>query len=163
VQFQKQWRKYQARILKQLEKHLDDNKLHVVAAPGSGKTILELEVLRRLDKPTLILVPTITIKNQWIDRFIELFLAPGLPLPDWISSSIRNPRFLTVSTYQALHSAYEGTADEISEGESEEQPAQLTEEELSKISASKRKRNEFIQSLRNAHIQTLVVDEAHHL
>ncbi|NIP37397.1 MAG: DEAD/DEAH box helicase family protein, partial [Thermoplasmata archaeon] len=74
ARFQGQWRPYQARVLKELEAHLDDNKLHVVAAPGSGKTILGLEVMVRLDRPTLILSPTTAIKEQWVDRFVEWFL-----------------------------------------------------------------------------------------
>ena len=55
AEFRRPWRDYQARVLEELEQHLDDNLLHIVAAPGSGKTVLGLEVMRRLSKPTLIL------------------------------------------------------------------------------------------------------------
>ena len=47
--------------------HLRDDKLHVVAAPGAGKTTLGIEVISRLNRPALILCPTNTIKNQWKD------------------------------------------------------------------------------------------------
>ena len=34
------------RVLQELKEHLDDARLHVVAAPGAGKTVLGLEVIR---------------------------------------------------------------------------------------------------------------------
>jgi superfamily II DNA or RNA helicase len=52
MKFRFPWRSYQARVLAELDIHLDDRHLHVVAAPGSGKTILGLEVMARLGKPT---------------------------------------------------------------------------------------------------------------
>ena len=51
-----------------MERHLDDDRLHVVAAPGAGKTTLSLEVFRRLGKPALVLTPTLTIRDQWLLR-----------------------------------------------------------------------------------------------
>jgi superfamily II DNA or RNA helicase len=110
VRFQYTWRSYQARVLEELERFLDDDHLHVVAAPGSGKTVLGLEVMRRLNRPTLILAPTITIRNQWIDRLVHLFLPEGATRPDWVSTDVRRPRLLTVVTYQALHMAHTGHA-----------------------------------------------------
>jgi len=64
IKFKYEWRRYQKRVLDELEGHLDDNHLHVIAPPGSGKTVLELEVALRLNKPTLIFAPTVAIKNQ---------------------------------------------------------------------------------------------------
>ncbi len=96
------WRAYQAEVLRGLEDHLEDRKLHVVAAPGAGKTVVGIEVLRRIGKPTLILAPSIAIRNQWVDRLTELFL-PDRHLPDWISKDLKAPGLVTVSTYQALH------------------------------------------------------------
>jgi len=89
--FKYPWRSYQERVLSESQEHLVDNRLHIVAAPGSGKTVLGLEVIRRLNKPTLILVPTLTLRDQWIDRFVTLFLPEGSECPDWISTDIRNP------------------------------------------------------------------------
>ena len=65
MKFSGTWRSYQQKVLDNLQRHLSDEKLHIVAAPGAGKTILGLEVIRRIGKPCLILAPTITIKNQW--------------------------------------------------------------------------------------------------
>ncbi len=38
------WRTYQEKFLSQFESHIHDNHLHVIAPPGSGKTILGLEI-----------------------------------------------------------------------------------------------------------------------
>ena len=74
LHFNGSWRSYQKRILDQLELHLRDKKLHVVAAPGAGKTTLGIEVISRLNHPTMILCPTNTIKNQWKERICSSFL-----------------------------------------------------------------------------------------
>jgi hypothetical protein len=46
--FRKTWRVYQSRLLDHIDGYLQNNRLHLVAAPGSGKTVLGLEVIRRL-------------------------------------------------------------------------------------------------------------------
>ena len=119
IKFKYDWRKYQERVLDELEGHLDDNHLHIIAPPGSGKTVLGLEVALRLDKPTLVFAPTVAIRNQWIQRFCELFLQVKQK-PDWISRDIKNPQFLTVATYQALHAACSGADLDEEQEESEE-------------------------------------------
>ena len=72
IKFKGKWRTYQKRVLDELDKHLDDSRLNVVAAPGAGKTTLGIEVLKRLNNPALILAPTITIKNQWKQRMSDI-------------------------------------------------------------------------------------------
>ena len=71
ITFKYSWRKYQQRVLDDLQEHLQDGHLHIVAPPGSGKTVLGLEVALRLNKPTLILAPTLAIRNQWVQRFCD--------------------------------------------------------------------------------------------
>ena len=73
-QFIYPWRTYQERFLKDFQDHIADDHLHVVAPPGSGKTVLGLEMMRRVDKCTLVLAPTITIRNQWEERMFECFI-----------------------------------------------------------------------------------------
>src|ERR1700747_3742844 len=101
--FRKNWRVYQSRLLDHLDRYLENKRLHLVAAPGSGKTVLGLEVIRRVNQATLVLAPTITIRDQWIDRLVELFLPPDNGRPAWVSNDLKTPAFLTVATYQALH------------------------------------------------------------
>ncbi|WP_420335179.1 DEAD/DEAH box helicase [Roseibium sp.] len=143
MRFQATWREYQERVLTNLDSHLDDDSLHIVAAPGSGKTVLGLEVMRRIGKPAVILAPTITIRNQWIDRLVSMFLPGGTKAPDWISKDIRSPGYLTVITYQALHAAY---------ANAEEEPGSLPAVSVN-----------FVEALQRQGVEVLVLDEAHHL
>lgn len=154
IKFKYSWRSYQQRVLDELDEHLDDNHLHVIAPPGSGKTVLGLEVMLRLNKPTLILAPTRAIRNQWIDRFCALFLETD-QRPDWISDSIKEPRFVTVSTYQGLHAACTGSL-EIDESEEEEELEQDDELKNTNI-------QQVIALLQEQGMGTIVIDEAHHL
>jgi len=154
MRFQYPWRPYQERILQELRKYLDDSRLHIVAAPGSGKTILGLEVILRLNRPTLIFTPTIAIKNQWIDRFVTHFI-PDQQRPSWISDNIKEPQFLTVSTYQGLYSATSGLNEEFEEPEEEKKKEKPKKGSIQKI--------DIISLLKNQNISTIIVDEAHHL
>ena len=134
IQFKYPWRTYQQRVLDELNTHLEDNHLHLIAPPGSGKTVLGLEVMLRLNKPTLILAPSLAIRNQWIVRFQELFLQSE-SVPEWISTDIRKPAFVTVSTYQGLDAASDSESDQT----------------------------EILEKYRVINLGTIVVDEAHHL
>lgn len=84
---------------------MDDGKIHLVAAPGSGKTTLGIEFIRRFGNPTLILVPTVTIRQQWVDRIKQAFLSDANQAEQLISQDLKRPKMITVATYQALHSA----------------------------------------------------------
>src|ERR1700740_1830027 len=84
--FQGSWRTYQARLLNHLDFYLEDKRLHIVAAPCSGKTVSGLEAGRRITQPPRVLAPTITIRNQWADRLVQYFLPHGSPKPDWVST-----------------------------------------------------------------------------
>lgn len=156
IKFKYSWRKYQQRVLDDLQNHLTDGHLHVIAPPGSGKTVLGLEVAIRLNKPTLILAPTIAIRNQWIQRFCELFLQTA-QTPDWISRDIRNPKFMTVVTYQGLHAACNNWRADEEEFENEE-----TDENRNGKSTNLNL-DSIVSGLKSQNIKTIVVDEAHHL
>jgi superfamily II DNA or RNA helicase len=66
-----------------------------VAPPGSGKTLLGVEVVRRLGKPALVLVPNTAVQAQWL-RAVRLFTdEPGVAAADPAAP-------LVVLTYQAL-------------------------------------------------------------
>ena len=110
LKFKGVWRSYQQRVLDELDYHLNDKRLNVVAAPGAGKTTLGIEVLSRLCNNTLILAPTITIRNQWKQRIIDGFLSEEID-PCFISDDIKNISAITVTTYQALHSTYKQPED----------------------------------------------------
>ena len=141
IRFRYPWRPYQERVLGALDRHLDDDRLHLVAPPGSGKTVLGLEVVRRIGRPTLVLAPTRAIRDQWADRFAELFLPDGADRTAWISADLNQPAPLTVATYQALYTLDVGGTRK----------------------RAHRDRHRPFAGLRRAGIRTLVVDEAHHL
>ncbi|ATW04192.1 hypothetical protein CHN51_12125 [Sphingorhabdus sp. YGSMI21] len=145
MQFQGQWRDYQKRVLDELQEHLEDRKLHIIAAPGSGKTVLGLEVMRELAQPGLILSPTLTIRNQWSERLLELFLPQLETDHDNLSYDLKNPRIITSVTYQALHALWKIE----SQGEGEKRSRPEFERLITLLKA-------------NAGI-TIIVDEAHHL
>lgn len=110
VSFNGQFRVYQQKILDNADKYLRDGKIHIVAAPGSGKTVLGLELIVRLGEPCIILSPTTTIRNQWGDRFEGHFLNGKNP-QDYVSYDLKSPKPLICVTYQALHAAVKGLKD----------------------------------------------------
>lgn len=111
MHFSGEWRDYQVRVLAEMDGYLDDGRLHIVAAPGSGKTVLGLEAMRRVGRPALVLSPSLTIRNQWADRLEPLFL-PSLDIHrTHISHDIAAPGDMTIGTYQALHAAYSRDAE----------------------------------------------------
>lgn len=144
-----------------------DKKLHIIAAPGAGKTTLGIEVISRLNSNTLILSPTNTIKNQWKDRICSSFIEEKDY--DKISTDIRNPKIITIITYQALLAAFCGRVepddaelvDVDIDSSSEENEVQ--DSLLSSKRFKPEKAQEIIQILKDAKISVLCFDEAHHL
>ena len=55
LEFKGTWRNYQARVLEYADRYMADGKIHIVAAPGSGKTTLGIELIRRMNGKALIL------------------------------------------------------------------------------------------------------------
>lgn len=163
IKFKYPWRPYQERVLKELELHLDDERLHVVAPPGSGKTVLGLEVVRRLNQPTLILAPTITVRDQWADRFAELFLNSNGRHPRWLSMDLGQPGFMTVTTYQALHAKYSVVDNNSGQNPQEEKYLKSAPLKVQVESSLASRDTDFFKLLRSAGFKTVVVDEAHHL
>ena len=166
LNFKGSWRSYQKRILDDLSFHLRDDKLHIVAAPGAGKTTLGIEVISKLNQTTLILCPTNTIKNQWKERICSAFL--NAEDYDIVSTDLRNPEYITVTTYQALLASFCGQKeDEETNTNTYDEEAEISEEEAESISNSKRfnskKADEIIKILKDANITVLCFDEAHHL
>lgn len=101
IKFKYTFRDYQKETLDMLDKYKNDKKIHVVAAPGAGKTILALELLLRIGNKTLILAPTIAIKEQWIERLKKDFINGDKE--NLISTDLENPKTITVITYQSLY------------------------------------------------------------
>ena len=101
LSFQHPFRKYQRMILAQVEDSPDDQTYHIVAPPGSGKTIVGLEMIRRFGEPAVVFAPTTTIQQQWQEK-VHLFTDD----PDDITSlTSQNPLELApinIFTYQLI-------------------------------------------------------------
>ncbi|WP_258955891.1 DEAD/DEAH box helicase family protein [Shewanella woodyi] len=154
MRFRHSWRPYQERVLNAIKEHLNDERLHVVAAPGAGKTTLGLEVFRVLEKTTLVLSPTRVIRDQWIERLKDFTGTGDETKLNWVSNSIHDPKVLTSITFQALHAKF---AEELNADEDEgvllEEDDGLKDNEV----------NSFIKVIEEHKIQILILDEAHHL
>lgn len=161
--FQGTWRTYQQKILDDLANLIGEDGLHIVAAPGSGKTILGLEVMRRLGEATLILAPSKTIRDQWAQRMRMMFLPANVTEPDWISHDVRAPGTVTIITYQALHAAFSGHASDEETLDSEEEGSDGAQSGEPGKQETERARKKIIAKLRQEKVRTLVLDEAHHL
>ncbi|MBD5585427.1 MAG: DEAD/DEAH box helicase family protein [Clostridia bacterium] len=144
VNFCGTFRSYQQKVLDGADKYLSDGRINIVAAPGSGKTVLGLELIRRLSKPCVILSPTTTIRDQWGQRFEESFLPQGENISDYISYDLHDCKKITSITYQALYSAVERV--KCADGE---------EVDCSDL--------DIFKTVQSAGVETLCLDEAHHL
>lgn len=154
LSFKGEWRQYQKRILEKSETIMADGHIHLVAAPGSGKTTLGIEFIRRNSNPALILVPTVTIRQQWVDRIREAFLDDESLADEMISQNLKQPKMITVATYQALHSAINRL-----EGDAEvEDTDDVVENEHFDF-----KGVDIVGLFEEANLGTLCLDECHHL
>ena len=159
IKFKYPWRPYQAKVLEEVNGLIKDKKVHIVAAPGSGKTVLGLELARRIGNPVLILSPTVTIKNQWIDRFVTSFMVEGSSKPEWISDDIYNLKFFNSVTYQGLHCAYKKLTRIVSDNDDTDD---VVEKETINTEIDVKAYN-LISEIKKQGIKTIVLDEAHHL
>ncbi|MGH3666465.1 MAG: DEAD/DEAH box helicase family protein, partial [Egibacteraceae bacterium] len=93
-------RTYQAQILDAVAADVD-RRHHLVAPPGSGKTLLGLELVRRYGRAAVVFAPTTTIAAQWRDE-LELFTDKPAAVRELVSLDPQHPAPLTVLTYQAI-------------------------------------------------------------
>ena len=95
---------YQEDVLNTFDKEIKrgDKKIHIVAPPGSGKTIMWLEMISRLDWNHLILVPNITLQYQWKDKLEKMFLEEWEKSEDLISTTTDKLKKINIITYQSL-------------------------------------------------------------
>ena len=143
IKFQGTFRVYQQKVLDNVDAHMTDGRIHIVAAPGSGKTVLGLELIRRQNAPCIILSPTTAIRQQWGERFKELFLAPGQDFDALFSHDLHTVKLLNSVTYQALYTAIEKKSEEDGD------------EDCSDL--------DIFKLMKAFGVKTICLDEAHHL
>lgn len=128
-----------------LSKHsAGERQLHLVAPPGSGKTLMGLELARRLGQKTVILSPTSLIQAQWVDKFqklsVDLEATAELALERVIvDTQLANDPPILSLTYQAF--SVKGRNDQFLHPQVEQLFADLAERDY----------------------HTLLLDECHHL
>lgn len=144
IQFCGIFRPYQQRVLDNAYKYLKDGKINIVAAPGSGKTVLGLELIRRLASPCIILSPTTAIRKQWGVRFKEFFLKDKHDFDVLFSEDLHTIRLINSVTYQALYTA----VDKVS-------PDEECDIDCSDV--------DLFAEIKKHGIKTICLDEAHHL
>ena len=145
LKFKGRWRKYQKEVLDRFQNYQTDGHVHLVAAPGSGKTTIGIELIARFGNPALILVPTVTIREQWVDRIQTAFLENEQKISDLVSQNLKEMKALTIVTYQAFHSAMNQLQSQ-EDGEAEDFVG-----------------FDLLASLRAQKVATLCLDECHHL
>lgn len=163
VTFRGTFRDYQQTVLDHAGQYLDDGKIHIVAAPGSGKTVLGLELIRRLGKPALVLSPSIPIRQQWGDRFEERFLPEQEQCGAYISFDLKRPRLITSVSYQALYAAAEHLLNEESLDIFDEEALKPSAVLCENVEVEDFRGFDLVEKMRQANIGVLCLDEAHHL
>ena len=151
VKFYGTYRPYQQRVLDNLVAFLNNEKIHIVAAPGSGKTILGLELIKRLDNPALLLAPSIAIREQWIERFTHGFLANSEDKDKWISNDLHIQKPIICITYQAFYAAFK--KEKVNEENDDEEDLELIDYTSF----------DLLETIKKYNIKTICLDECHHL
>lgn len=146
LKFNGTWRNYQKQVLDKFQEYQADGHVHLVAAPGSGKTTIGIELIARFDKPALVLVPTVTIREQWVDRIRQAFLEDENQVTNLVSQNLKDMKQITIATYQAFHSAMQQVQSQEDNGEVEDYVG-----------------FDLLARLKERGVETLCLDECHHL
>ena len=146
LKFNGTWRNYQKQVLDKFQEYQADGHVHLVAAPGSGKTTIGIELIARFDKPALVLVPTVTIREQWVDRIRQAFLEDEDQVQSLVSQNLKDMKQITIATYQAFHSAMQQVQSQEDNGEVEDFVG-----------------FDLLARLKERGVETLCLDECHHL
>ncbi|MBP3352497.1 MAG: DEAD/DEAH box helicase family protein [Lachnospiraceae bacterium] len=142
VAFKGTLRDYQQRILDNAGQYIAEGKLNIIAPPGSGKTILGLELIRRIGEPCLIISPTEATITHWGKKLKECFLLEESLFEQLFSRDLDQPKAINAITYEELEENMLGY-EFVSDGE--------------KLSIRLR------GFIRKNGIKTICLDEPHHL
>lgn len=124
--------------------HQGQHRLHLVSPPGSGKTLMGLELARRIGHKTVILSPTTPIQQQWVDKFTQLSVdLEAMPELDWrqriMGTQLADQPAILSLTYQSFST--------------KGKDGQLLHDHVHALFAE----------LERQGYQTLLLDECHHL
>jgi superfamily II DNA or RNA helicase len=94
------WRRYQTAAVAAFERDrkAGRRRTHLIAPPGSGKTLLGVEIVRRIGRRALVLTPNSAVQMQW-PRTVRKFGSAA----DVARTAGPEPAFpIAVMTYQSL-------------------------------------------------------------
>lgn len=91
--------KYQEEAVKEIVS--SENGL-LVSPPGSGKTIIGMDIIAQLKQPTLILVHKKQIFNQWLERIEGFLNIPKKEIGQYVSNKKKVGKKITVAMVQTL-------------------------------------------------------------
>ena len=163
------FRRYQAEALDAVEalRAAGHNRAYVVLPPGSGKTVLGLEVARRIGRRTMVLSPNTAVQAQWLAQWKEFGGSGSHPRPGSAERALTAP--MTVLTYQSL-SVWDRTADD--EDVEDDSSATLAETRRAALRGEPGsdlldllhpRGRELVRRAAQTGPWTLVLDECHHL
>lgn len=162
LEFKGTWRRYQARVLEHADRYMADGKIHIVAAPGSGKTTLGIELIRRMNGKALILAPSITIREQWIARIEEAFYVRAyrgrLSFTEF--KTAKGDHGCNLSGITQCHDKISGIQEDAGEDSgtgTDECPAKTETKEVDYSGF------DLVGTMKEAGIEVLCLDECHHL
>ncbi len=146
-------RHYQELALQAADRALasGDRRLYLTMPPGSGKTLLGLEIGRRSGRPIVALAPTTAIQGQWLAQWRTSFDSAAVPATGdaRAASGLRHgPAGVLALTYQSI--VLRARDDE--RGRDDQPPTQLHANGQA-----------IIDALAAAGPITLILDECHHL
>jgi superfamily II DNA or RNA helicase len=163
------FRHYQTQALEAVEglRAAGQNRAYVVLPPGSGKTVVGLEVARRIGRRTMVLTPNTAVQAQWLAQWKTFGGNGPHPCPASTERALTAP--LTVLTYQSL-SVWDRTADD--EDVEDDPSAALAETRRAALrgepgadllSLLHPRGRELVRRAAATGPWTLVLDECHHL
>jgi superfamily II DNA or RNA helicase len=100
LSFGGEWRRYQKAAIAAFERDREAGRrrTHIVAPPGSGKTLVGVELVRRIGRRALVLTPNSAVQMQW-PRSVRRFGSAS----DVVRTAGPEPAFpIAVMTYQSL-------------------------------------------------------------
>jgi hypothetical protein len=154
--FQGTWRRYQKAALAAFERDraAGHRRTHLVAPPGSGKTLIGVELVRRIGRRALVLAPDGAVQMQW-PRAVRQFAAPAVVA----RTAGPEPAFpIACMTYRSLCELADPEVALERLAAARRGDAGVDLAELLSASANAR-----VTALRAARIGAVVLDECHHL
>jgi superfamily II DNA or RNA helicase len=101
LQFSGEWRRYQRAALAAFDRDrkAGNKSTHIVAPPGSGKTLLGVELIRRVGRRALVLAPNTAVQQQW-PRAVTEFTRTRADAAELAGADVTKP--IACLSYQAL-------------------------------------------------------------